>query len=202
MKKILCFGDSNTYGYIPGTGDRFDINTRWSGILKTLLKDRYDVIEAGCNNRTCFSDNPAGINQTGYKILPEYLKDDIDIVVLAIGINDLQTKYNSNTKDFEKGLELVIKMTRQKLPAAKIILAAPSKLEKNILKGYFGEMFDENSIKKSRIIGEIYKKTAENQNCIFVDFDKTAKVSEIDGLHYMPQEHKKIAQYLYDIIIS
>ena len=24
MKQILCFGDSNTYGLIPGTKDRYD----------------------------------------------------------------------------------------------------------------------------------------------------------------------------------
>ena len=31
MKQILCFGDSNTYGLIPGTKDRYDWDTRWSG---------------------------------------------------------------------------------------------------------------------------------------------------------------------------
>lgn len=30
MKQILCFGDSNTYGLIPGTKDRYDWDTRWA----------------------------------------------------------------------------------------------------------------------------------------------------------------------------
>lgn len=33
MKQIVCFGDSNTYGLIPGTTDRYDWNTRWTGIV-------------------------------------------------------------------------------------------------------------------------------------------------------------------------
>lgn len=70
MKKILCFGDSNTYGFIPQSGLRYDINTRWTGILQTLCNNEFEITEAGCNNRTAFIDNPAGINQTGYKILP------------------------------------------------------------------------------------------------------------------------------------
>ena len=37
MKEILCFGDSNTYGLIPGTTSRFDRSTRWTGILESAL---------------------------------------------------------------------------------------------------------------------------------------------------------------------
>lgn len=37
MKKILCYGDSNTFGYNPANGLRFDENNRWSGILKSTL---------------------------------------------------------------------------------------------------------------------------------------------------------------------
>ena len=73
MKTVLCFGDSNTFGYNPVDGTRYPESIRWSGILKQNLKEEYNVIEAGCNNRTCFIDNPDGIEQTGYKILSKYL---------------------------------------------------------------------------------------------------------------------------------
>ena len=72
MKKILCFGDSNTFGFNPENGKRFDEKTRWTGILKSKLKDLYIVQEAGCNNRTAFSDNPSGENFTGYKALKKH----------------------------------------------------------------------------------------------------------------------------------
>ena len=87
MKKVLCFGDSNTYGFIPSSGRRYDKNIRWSGIIQTLAQNNFEVIEAGCNNRTAFCDNPAGFNETGYKILPSFLTPDINVVILAIGIN-------------------------------------------------------------------------------------------------------------------
>ena len=46
MKQILCFGDSNTYGLIPATKDRYDWNTRWTGILsKKIEKNGYRVVE-------------------------------------------------------------------------------------------------------------------------------------------------------------
>ena len=36
QKNILCFGDSNTWGYIPGTGERYAPEVRWPGGLRTL----------------------------------------------------------------------------------------------------------------------------------------------------------------------
>ena len=44
MKKILCYGDSNTFGFNPKNGGRYDKTTRWSGILSDLLKEKYEVI--------------------------------------------------------------------------------------------------------------------------------------------------------------
>ena len=43
MKQILCFGDSNTYGLIPGTKDRYDWDTRWSGRIGQVVVGR-DVV--------------------------------------------------------------------------------------------------------------------------------------------------------------
>ena len=39
-REILCFGDSNTYGLIPGTKERYKENIRWTGILQQKLKER------------------------------------------------------------------------------------------------------------------------------------------------------------------
>ena len=38
MKNILCFGDSNTYGYNPADGSRFPENVRWTGLLQEKAK--------------------------------------------------------------------------------------------------------------------------------------------------------------------
>ena len=61
MKTILCYGDSNTYGFNPSNGQRFDQNSRWSGILKRNLSEKFKVIEEGLNNRTGISISPNGI---------------------------------------------------------------------------------------------------------------------------------------------
>lgn len=199
MKKVLCFGDSNTYGFVPGKCTRYDKNTRWTGVLQALCGSDFSIIEGGCNNRTAFVDNPAGVEQTGYKILPEYFtKDYFDIVVLAIGINDLQLFFRPTLEEFEQGIEKLIKITKDLSPNAKIILVCPSKLDlAGIKSGVFNFQFDEESVEKSFHLPQIYKKLAEKHACKLVDLNEIVKVSPLDGLHFSAESHKKIAENLY-----
>lgn len=200
MKKILCFGDSNTFGYNPNNGSRYNENSRWTGILKNLCKNNYEIIEAGCNNRTAFSNNPDGIQFTGYMILPEYLKKFYDIIILAIGINDLQKFYNPALEEFETGIENLIKKIRESLPNCNIIILSPSHITENILNSNFRFMFNQTSIEKSKQITPIYEKIANKYNCKFLDLNKIVTTSKIDGLHYDIEEHKKIAQSIITLL--
>lgn len=200
MKKILCFGDSNTYGYIPNNGARYDKNTRWTGVLSLLSHGKFKIIEGGCNNRTAFAANPAGKIFTGYEILPELLTDDFDAVVLAIGINDTQFLYNLSPIEIASGVEKLINIVKVKSPQAKIILVAPSILTEDVLNGNFACLFDRTSIEKSRQLPLLYKKIAEKQNIEFLDLNSVAKTSSLDGLHYAPEQHKKIAQVIFTIL--
>lgn len=200
MKKILCFGDSNTYGYIPNNGARYDKNTRWTGVLSLLSHGKFEIIEDGCNNRTAFAANPAGKIFTGYEILPELLTDDFDAVVLAIGINDIQFLYNLSSIEIASGVEKLINIVKVKSPQAKIILVAPSILTEDVLNGNFACLFDRTSIEKSQQLPLLYQKIAEKQNIEFLDLNSVAKTSSLDGLHYAPEQHLKIAQAIFTIL--
>ena len=70
MKTVLCYGDSNTYGYNPENGLRYSEDERWTGVLKSLLGPAYNVIEEGCNGRTTIYDDPL----EGWKNGKDYLK--------------------------------------------------------------------------------------------------------------------------------
>lgn len=200
MKKILCFGDSNTYGYIPNNGARYDKNTRWTGVLSLLSHGKFEIIEDGCNNRTAFAANPAGKIFTGYEILPELLTDDFDAVVLTIGINDTQFLYNLSSIEIVSGVEKLINIVKVKSPQAKILLVAPSILTDDVLNGNFACLFDRTSIEKSRQLPLLYQKIAEKQNIKFFDLNSVAKTSSLDGLHYAPEQHLKIAQAIFTIL--
>lgn len=202
MKKVLCFGDSNTYGFIPSSGGRYGKDVRWTGVLQKLLGAGFNVIEEGCNNRTCFAENPDGKLFTGIKILPELLTPDLDFVILSIGVNDLQFQYGRNLSDFSTGIGALIELVKSKSHSAKIILASPPIIRKNILKSFFAAMFDSESIEKSLKLPEIYEKCAKEKGCIFLDLNKIVKTSDIDGLHYEAEEHRKIAEAFAQLLLN
>lgn len=197
MDKVLCFGDSNTFGFNPENGSRFDKNTRWTGILQNLCVKKFRIIEAGCNNRTAFSDNPAGKMFTGYKILPELLNDNLAYVILSIGVNDLQFQYKVSIDDIKNGISNLVKVIKNTVKNAKIILVS-QEITENVLKSpIFSALFDKSSIEKSKHLAKIYKQIALENNCDFIDLKTIARTSTIDGLHFEPQEQKKIANEIF-----
>jgi len=210
MKKIICYGDSNTFGFKPENGERFSEQERWTGILKNELSGKCDLIEEGLNNRTGFVKNPDGFDYSAPRHFPKLLQkyDNIFILILAIGTNDLQFQYNLSFKNIENGLENLISIAKNK--AENIILIPPVVLNENIFNGFFKNLFDETSITKSKKVDKSYKKLAKKYHCDYFDINKFTQPSSIDGLHYDKSSHDLIAEkiknfieknYLHDLFI-
>jgi lysophospholipase L1-like esterase len=87
MKTILCYGDSNTWGYAPGTGKRYLRHERWTGVLQQLLGSNAVVIEEGLNGRTTTLDDPTKPFRNGKDYLIPCLDSHapLDLVVLMLG---------------------------------------------------------------------------------------------------------------------
>ena len=200
MKNILCYGDSNTYGYNTKNMSRYDENTRWTAILQKDLGEEYKIINEGMPNRTGFIENPDGILFSSQKHFPETLSkiDNIYILILAIGTNDLMFKYNITFDTVEMGLNNLIKLAKEK--TSNIIIIPPTIMNKNVLKGYFSSMFDKTSITKAKEAGKIYKQIADKNNCRYFDINEFTEPSAFDGLHYDEESHKLIADKLAEFI--
>ena len=87
---ILCFGDSNTWGYRPDRKGRFDENTRWTGLLQQKLGPEYHIIEEGlCGRTTIFQDelreNRRGLDMVGATV---EIHNPIDLMIIMLGTND------------------------------------------------------------------------------------------------------------------
>jgi len=57
-RSLLCYGDSNTYGFDPASGARFPPGVRWPGVLAAELGAGWHVIEEGLGGRTTVHDDP------------------------------------------------------------------------------------------------------------------------------------------------
>lgn len=200
MKNILCYGDSNTFGFNPKDNSRYDENTRWTAVLQKNLGAEYKVINEGMPNRTGFVDNPEGILFSSQKHFPETLSkiDSLYSLILAIGTNDLMFQYNITFDTVEKGLNNLIKIAKEK--TNNVIIIPPTILKENILNSFFGSMFDKTSITKSKEIGKIFKQIADKNACRYFDINEFAEPSDFDGLHYDEKTHKLIADRLAEFI--
>ena len=200
MKKIICYGDSNTFGYNPLDATQYDENTRWTFVLQNNLGTEYEVINEGMCDRTGFVNNPKGFLFSAQKHFPKLISksEDIDLLIIWLGTNDLQFQYDIKEGAIEKGLEKLINIAQEK--AKSIIIIPPVILSEKVLDGFFNFQFDKTSIIKSRKIGRIFRTLANVYHCEYFDVNKITTPSDIDGLHYDENSHKLIGEKLAEFI--
>lgn len=129
MKQILCFGDSNTYGLIPGTtNQRYGWGTRWTSILDDKVRTKgYRVIEEGLCGRTTVFDDPFRTERRGTEMLPAILESHrpVDTIVLMLGTNDCKSVYSATPEVIGQGIEQLLDQINTVNPDAKILLVSP-----------------------------------------------------------------------------
>lgn len=205
MKQILCFGDSNTYGLIPATKDRYDWNTRWTGILsKKIEKNGYRVVEEGLCGRTTIFEDATRKGRKGADLLPTILETHkpIDTVVLMLGTNDCKTAYGATAEKIGSGIELLIKQIKDSDPDINIILVSPIELGEGVWEEGFDTEFNENSVKVSKQLPEVYRKIAERYDTDFVAASDYARPSSEDREHLNEFGHRKLAEAIYNQFYS
>jgi len=115
-KTILCYGDSNTWGAIPGAKhERFPRKDRWPGVLQHLLGNGYYVIEEGLSGRTTVLEDVFEEGRNGKQLLLPCLRTHkpIDFVLLMLGSNDLKARYAMTPFDISKAVGVLVTMIQQ-----------------------------------------------------------------------------------------
>src|SRR5258708_36347550 len=105
MKVILAFGDSNPFGHDPATGARFAPDVRCTGVAQRHLGAGYRVIEEGLGGRTTVFDDPIEPDRCGLTYLRPCLLSHrpLDLVVIALGCNDMKKRFSAATSDIAGG---------------------------------------------------------------------------------------------------
>lgn len=203
-KRILCFGDSNTWGHNAVTGERYDEDTRWTGRLQNLLGPGYTVIEEGQRGRTTVWDDPVDNRMSGISYLWPCLDSHapLDLVVIMLGSNDLKLQWNVHPKSVALGVGRLVEMTQKcyfgpNLAAPQVLLVSPIHMTENAAFPYF---FDSASIEKSRQLSGEYQEIARQTGCHFLDASEYASADPVDGIHLDAEGHKNLAEALYQKI--
>jgi lysophospholipase L1-like esterase len=203
MKRILCYGDSNTWGADPLTGERLEEQIRWTRILAGALGADYEIIEEGLCGRTTVWEDPIEGYKNGYTYLMPCLETHrpLDLVVIMLGTNDLKKRFSLTAYDIAQGAGVLVTAVQKstagrEAKAPPVLLIAPPPVSQ--LTDY-AEMF-EDSEGKSKKLGERFHQVAQELGCVFLDASSVIVSSKIDGIHFDPEEHAKLGYAVAGII--
>ena len=197
MRTVLCYGDSNTFGYIPGRGGRYNRHTRWPGLLSDLLGEGFLVVEEGLCGRTTIFDDMTDPGRSGLETMEAAIKkrSPLDLLIVMLGSNDCKLQFQASAKEIAEGAGQVIE--RAKSCGAgefHVLLIAPAAMTERIMQSGFGSEFNLHSVEVSRELAAEYETLAERLGCSFLDASKVTRVSETDGLHLDEQGHRRLAE--------
>lgn len=212
MKRILCYGDSNTWGMnstplLDGEPpQRFDENTRWTSLLQKKLGSDYRVFEGGHNGRTTVFTDPTLDCCNGFESLPIvfYSCDPLDLVIIMLGTNDSRDQYVHSSFLVAKGMERLLVLQKELIaksfnPKCKILVVAPPKADPTVSAplAYKKEWAD--------IISELpplYEELCQRMGVFYVNAYDWADLSPADGLHLSAKGHAIFAENLEGVVRS
>jgi lysophospholipase L1-like esterase len=200
VKKVLCFGDSNTWGYIPTLGQkdlRYPPNQRWTGILQSKLPECV-IIEEGLNSRTTNIDDPDFSGKNGLKALPGVLQhhQPIDLLLIMLGTNDLKKKFNRQPHEIANGLEALVSLARE-MGVRDILILSPA-IPK--LKSIYDSYQYSDLEPKARLLAPLYENMANKHGAFIIDIAKVVSSSDTDGAHLDQKGHEILASIVHRFI--
>ena len=191
LPTVVCYGDSNTYGYDAATGGHHRRDVRWPSVASEALAGRAHVVEEGLNGRTTIWDDPFGVA----------------VVVILLGTSDLKTIFRVDAPAIASGARALADMARTSgtgpaggQPA--VLLVAPPPLgpatDHSDLWG-FGSGRD-----SSTRLGPLCRLAAELAGASFLEAGALVGADPSDGVHLDPAAHgalgRAIAAAVDDIL--
>lgn len=198
MKTILCFGDSNTYGYHPKTKKRYAETIRWTGRLQEKIHSYgWRVIEEGLCGRTTMLDGIHRENRNGAAVLPMLLETHmpLDAVILMLGTNDCKTQFHATPESIGVGITKLISQIRAMNPSLPVLLISPIHLAQNIAEK--DSAFSDGSVLVSHALKDVYAAIAKQEGCLFFAASDYAEPSIADGEHLDAEGHRRLAEQIF-----
>jgi lysophospholipase L1-like esterase len=204
---VLCYGDSNTYGYDPGNGSRYPYEKRWTTLLGEKLGNGYEVINQGLNGRTTAYDRPGAAWKNGISSFIACLgtHKPVDILIIMLGTNDCNAGLGLSAEQIAGGMGNLVRLAKDNAPALqgyipRIIVAAPAAIGDNYEDSPFAYELTPESVRKSHDIGPLYEELAKKEECEFVSAVDSAEVSKLDSEHLTEEGHRQMAGLFYNKI--
>jgi lysophospholipase L1-like esterase len=197
QKNILCFGDSNTWGFPPDCGARYDRQTRWPGVLQQALGEDYYVIEEGLPGRNTVWDDPVEGGKNGLKQLLPLIHSHmpLDLLIIMLGTNDFKNRFSVSPLDISWSIGRLVKAARDSGhpllgEAPEVLVLCPPPLADLSNSPFAGILVGAEA--KSRQLAAVLGSFCEDNQIRMFDAGSVVQTSPVDGVHWEPEEHRKL----------
>lgn len=201
QKTIMCFGDSNTWGFPPDCGKRYDWLTRWPGVLRQELGDEYHVIEEGLPGRNTVWDDPIEGDKNGLKQLVPLIHSHmpLDLLIIMLGTNDFKNRFSVSALDISQSIGRLVKDARESgVPvdgeAPEVLVVCPPPLA-DLNNSPFRDIFI-GAAEKTRQLPSVLKTYCEENGIRMFNAGDVVQTSPVDGVHWEAGEHRKLGRAL------
>ena len=186
-KKVVIFGDSNTYGYRGYDGGRYNSDERWVDIAERTAGDHYQIINCGMNGRIAYNYMPPCI--------------EADYVCVMLGSNDLLCGFGFGASELAQLAYRVIEQARNLMDETypdnncKYVLISPPCITEDILNGPWQTAYEgPETIEISRCFADAYEAVAREKNILFFDAAPYGQTCKEDGIHLTVMGHRLLGE--------
>jgi lysophospholipase L1-like esterase len=209
MQQILVYGDSLSWGIVPGTRQRLAFEQRWPGVLEGLLTAqgrRVRVIEDCLNGRRTVHDDPFKPGRNGQQGLAQRIEvnSPLALVVLMLGTNDFQSMHPHNAWHAAQGVAALVRTVRSApiepgMPVPPLLVVAPPPI--GTPAGAAAPKFAGGDAKCVGL-AEAYAQLCAELDCAFFDAGRVIRASPVDGVHLDAPQHAALGQALAPVVGS
>lgn len=205
QKRIMCFGDSLTWGWIPVEEGvpttRYAKEIRWTGVLQKELGDGFEIIEEGLSARTTNLNDPIDPRLDGSAYLPAALASHfpLDLVIIMLGTNDTKAYFHRPAFDISAGMTKLVGQVLGSAggvgttyPAPQVLIMAPPPLTP-MPHPYFQSLFG-GGAEKSGELGKHYGDLADFLKVHFLNAGDFITTDGVDGIHFTPENNHDLGQ--------
>lgn len=213
LKNILCYGDSNTWGFVPGSFDketdmvaRFEHKQRWTGRLQALTSNSCRIFEEGLSGRTLNADDPEMVLRNGLAALQMILDthEPLHLIILFLGANDCKNSLNRTADQLCEGMNQLIELILHCVAGPDLNSAPQLMLVTYPLptheKGFEGEFA--GATKKIYQLNQHIRQIAKEKKLLLFDAQKDITMDNSDGIHFALDAHAQFATLLHQRLLE
>jgi len=201
MRSVLCFGDSNTHGQIPGGSplERFSGPERWPGVLQKKLGAKWHVIEEGLSGRTTIRDDPVeGEFKNGRRYLTPCMQSHapLDLIIIMLGTNDLKRRFSQPPSEVAMGIGCLVYDIKELSPGPggkvpEIMIIAPPPMLDDLKE--WSSIFD-GAPEKSRALALEFEIMADSLEVHYFDAASISSCDPADGFHLSAEANQALGR--------